>query len=202
LTVPLVPASAEDAAHVLRLEHRSGESACGAALIDRDLIVTAAHCVRPDAPAQTLRFGDTAVETRAVQRHPVYGTFWDGARRWRYDIALVALSEVIAPARRDPLQVGAPPRIGEMLALETWRMDAEGPLRRDCPVLAIESGLAILGCVVASGDSGGPVTREGPGGAEIVAVAVARAGQGDASTTVAAPLAPSIAALMEALDRP
>ena len=182
-----------------RIEHPGGESACSAALLAPDLALTAGHCMGPESGPRPFRppDGGAPVRTGAVQRHPVYGTWWSGARRWRYDLAVVALDPPVPGARQPALPVGPPPRAGETLWLETWRIDRPEPLRRPCPVTSVTEGLAMLACPVRSGHSGGPVLRLAEAGPEIVAVVVAQAGIG----AVAAPLAPRIGALLEAAGR-
>lgn len=153
---------------------------CSAALIQPDIIVTAAHCTQPGQPS-IARFkpGDGQPGTFAITkfaRHPLYDP--DHPRipwRFRFDIAVARLAAPVPAERGVPFPVGDDVRAGEDLFVFSWR-GGEGirPRQRKCPVLDGARGLVTLGCRVQGGESGAPVLRQTEDGLELVAVISSR----------------------------
>lgn len=185
-----------------RIEARRPGTTCGAALIASDLVVTAGHCLGPRA-RRVLRPADggAPVAVVAAHRHPDWDRLRGTPRGWAVDLSLGVLADPLPAHRLDVRPIGPPPVVGEVLILETWLRPAPEPKRRDCPVVRLWRGLAVLGCPLVSGHSGAPVFRRTPDGPELVAIAVARMGQGPATTGLAAPLAPMRDVLRAAAGR-
>lgn len=204
-----VPASADPFKAAGRIENDGGGT-CSASLIQPDVIVTAAHCLRQgDGPDYVFRLGGNVdVEPIRLQRvvvHPHYTSFRNQrVLRLRFDIAIAQLSSPVDPAVAVPFEIGAEAEAGEGLFLASWRgIERPRPRTRRCVVIdgAIPS-VVTLGCVVRGGESGGPVLRLQDDGAELVAVINSRSRQGDRSVALAANARSRIQPLLDMLNDP
>jgi hypothetical protein len=166
------------------VKSRSG-GGCSAALIDRDVVLTAAHCVdRKSTEGGNLVFltgaypGAPSIEVpvSGVAVHPLYDlNIEPETSRIRFDIALLRLARPVDEPWITPLPVGSAPEVGERLLLASYRGGrGERARERRCEVFPGPPELAALGCEVASGESGSPLMRLSPEGPVIVAVLSSR----------------------------
>lgn len=173
-------AQSTDAPSSGRIESTAVAGSCGASLLRPDLLITAAHCVRPDRDWYIFRPGDgdfpgLTHPIGTITRHPTYLAQPRSLERQRYDIALARLTKPIPRTRLRPIQIGPAAEIGEALVLESWRQDGtRAPARRDCAVIEPIAGHVTLDCPVSVGDSGSAVLRITSQGAELVAIVTTR----------------------------
>lgn len=164
---------------------------CTGALIDDDLVLTAAHCLfdrttgAPVPPAE-IRFlagwrNGRAVAYRGVRRavaHPDYA--YDGADRLdrvANDLALVQLDQPIRLPSVTPYATDARPAKGDEVGIVSYGEGrAEAPsLQEICHVLGRQPGVLVLSCAVDFGSSGAPVFALRDGVARVVSVVSAKA---------------------------
>ncbi|MEM8538148.1 MAG: trypsin-like serine protease [Pseudomonadota bacterium] len=170
------PASADLFAAAGRIEFRDASGGCSAALIEPDVIVTAAHCISEDEErSYVFRLGSQAsidpVPVTQIVVHPLYSDFrGQRLRRLRFDIAVARLSRPINPEIATRFSTGDEAQTGEGLFMASWRFGPR-PRERRCLVIDTEvPGIVALGCSVRSGESGAPVLRMTETGVELVAV--------------------------------
>ena len=201
------PANADLFSAAGRIEHVSGESSCSAALIEADVIVTAAHCVRESSEqGYNFRLGlgqkETPLAVRRIIIHPLFQDFrGHRLRRLRFDIAIGQLETPIDPQVAAPFLLGDEAELGEGLFLASWRGD-QGPRPRQRRCLVIESelsGVVTLGCRVRGGESGAPVLRLTDDGLELVAIVNSTARQGRQSVAFASDVRLRIPPLLDRL---
>ena len=157
-----------------RLEIVGRGGTCSAALIEPDVIATAAHCIT--GTDQVFRPGDGLAGAiflvEGFVKHPLYEQ--TSARidwKLRFDIAVGRLAKPVPPDRAVPLSIGEEARPGETLFLVSWRRDGtREPRQRACVVLEGIEGLVTLDCPVEGGESGSPVLRKTADGFELVAI--------------------------------
>ncbi|KMW57044.1 Trypsin domain protein [Candidatus Rhodobacter oscarellae] len=142
---------------------------CTAALITRDVALTAAHCVAGKGTGFVFRAGyrdGSAIASRSVVDLVLADGYLDAvARRDRgqaiaLDVALVRLSSAIYDPGANPYEIAAPPRLGGQLTLASYgqgRLEAL-TLERGCALKKrYRDGVVGFDCDATFGSSGAPV---------------------------------------------
>ncbi|MCC6946940.1 MAG: trypsin-like serine protease [Bradyrhizobiaceae bacterium] len=176
------PAPAEIAAQTAMIVSTRGAS-CTGVVLTRDLLLTAAHCVQPQADYAVVVFenaGPKLVPVERIARHPRFDPEQFRSRRPTPDLALVKLSAAL-PASFRPARIArhsAPPLPGDEFVLAGYGVAAEGDEKsagklRVVTLPAIGNTIDSTGIIMVrlspgggktagacTGDSGGPVYRE------------------------------------------
>ncbi|TAG30008.1 MAG: S1 family peptidase [Rhodobacterales bacterium] len=188
---------------------------CTGALIEPQLVLTAAHCLYDKQTGVQMRPDEIqffagwrngrAVAYRSVSHavtHPDY-RFATGDKLGRVtaDLALLELSQPIRLPSLTPFETGATPVEGDSVGVVSYAQDrAEAPsIQEFCEVLAGRRETLILSCNVDFGSSGAPVFAITDGVARIVSVISAKAEVDGRKVALAVPLAAPLAVLREAL---
>ena len=201
-------ASANPFAAAGRIENPESGGTCSAALVQPDVIVTAAHCVTGiETQKLNFRLGDgkqsPTYPTTSVVVHPLYEAFSEQRfRRLRFDIALIRLSRPVPDQAATPFRLAEVAEEGEGLFLASWRAgEGSRPRQRRCLVIKGEvPGVVTLGCRVQGGESGAPVLRLTSDGMELVAIINSQARQGRQPVAYAADVRLRIVPLLERLE--
>ena len=188
---------------------------CTGALIEPQLVLTAAHCLYDKATGVQLRPEEIefhagwrngrAVAYRNVVRavsHPEFRYAADDRLdRVFADLALLELSQPIRLPSLMPFDTGATPVEGDPVAVVSYAHDrAEAPsIQEVCEVLAGRAQALILSCNVDFGSSGAPVFSTVDGVTRVVSVISAKAEVEGRKVALAVPLAVPLQALRDAL---
>lgn len=173
-----VPASSEVAAQTVMIVSTRGAS-CSGAVLARDLILTAAHCVQPAADYAVALLGEGAPKLLPVARiavHPSFSADQFRTRRPTPDLALVKLAEPLPARFRTVALAGGDglPAKGTDFLIAGFGMTADGAGRSagtlrtaSLPSIGTTGGIMVRLSVpgaaagACTGDSGGPVFKDG-----------------------------------------
>lgn len=189
---------------------------CTGALIEPQLVLTAAHCLYDKATGVQMKAEDIqffagwrngrAVAYRSVARavaHPDYRYQTDDKlERVTSDLALLELSQPIRLPSLTPFDTGATPVEGDSVGVVSYAQDrSEAPsIQEVCEVLAGRPEALILSCNVDFGSSGAPVFAIHDGVARVVSVISAKAEVDGRKVALAVPLGEPLATLRAALE--
>jgi hypothetical protein len=169
-------ASAEIAAQTVQIVSTRG-SICSAAVIARDLLLTAGHCVQPKASYAISIDGvfPRVVQVARIVLHPNYDPHQFETRKPSPDMAILKISEPL-PARFHPARLATDrtlPKPGDAFTLAGYGFsvdgdpDTMGKVRTvSLPTVGITGGIMVRlsagngsSAGACTGDSGGPAFR-------------------------------------------
>ena len=169
----------------------NGGSVCTGAVLARDLILTAAHCVAPGATYSVFRAKNTpALAIKSIQAHPRYDPQSYALNRATADVALIKLAAAL-PESFVPVSLEAPGAavvVGDRFTIAGFGVTAAGSdngigLARTASLVATgQPGTLQVrlfdpttkgdrpGLGACTGDSGGPVLRDVDGRLTVIGV--------------------------------
>jgi V8-like Glu-specific endopeptidase len=178
---------------------------CTGALIEPQLVLTAAHCLYDRTTGVQIDPGEIqfqagwrngrAMAYRTVSRAVTHPDYRYGASdkldRVTADLALLELSQPIRLPSLVPYRVGATPVEGDVVGVVSYAQDrSEAPsIQETCAVLAGRKETLVLSCSVDFGSSGAPVFSFVDGSANVVSVISAKAEVEGRKVALAVPLA-------------
>jgi len=190
----------------------SDQGFCTAAIIDIDLVITAAHCVidhHTDAPVSVsrltfragLRQGIAAVtrQARSITIHPAFDYFSDEPTdRSAHDLALIQLAQPIRLPDIEPFATAVASLTAANVTLVSYDKDhADSPiLQEGCRFVGVANEMLVTDCEADFGTSGAPVFQQVGSHLAIVSV-VSAMGELDDGRRVT--LGPDIAATLPAV---
>jgi V8-like Glu-specific endopeptidase len=188
---------------------------CTGALIEPQLVLTAAHCLYDKQTGVQMRPEDIefqagwrngrAVAYRDVVRAVTHPDYRHGGNdkldRVTADLALLELSQPIRLPSLMPFATGATPVEGDAVGVVSYAQDrSEAPsIEEACEVLVGRRETLILSCSVDFGSSGAPVFSTVDGVTRVVSVISAKAEVEGRKVALAVPVAAPLQALRDAL---
>src|SRR5262245_33300582 len=169
----------------------NGGSVCTGAVLARDLVLTAAHCVAPGATYSVFRAKNTpALAIKSIQVHPRYDPQSYALNRATADVALIKLAAVLpesfVPVSLEAVSTGV--AVGDRFTIAGFGVTAAGSdngigLARTASLIATGQPGTLqirlfdpstkgdrLGLGACTGDSGGPVLRDVDGRLAVIGV--------------------------------